>query len=63
MALLQVSLINNAAGTAKLYTAADTIRFDCLIQQHSWNNCVRVFAVIAELKRRAVNLRQSATVS
>ena len=39
--------INNAAGTAKLYTAADTI--DLSANTATFDGKVRVFAVIAEL--------------
>ena len=39
--------INNAAGTAKLYTAADTI--DLIANTATFDGKVRVFAVIAEL--------------
>ena len=39
--------INNAAGTAKLYTAADTI--DMIVNSATFDGKVRVFAVIAEL--------------
>ena len=39
--------INNAAGTAKLYTAADTI--DMIVNSATFDGKARVFAVIAEL--------------
>ena len=39
--------INNAAGTAKLYTAADTI--DLIANTATFDGKVRVFAVIAEM--------------
>ena len=39
--------INNAAGTAKLYTAADTI--DLSANSATFDGKVRVFAVIAEM--------------
>ncbi len=39
--------INNAAGTAKLYTSADTI--DLIANTATFDGKVRVFAVIAEL--------------
>ena len=39
--------INNAAGTAKLYTAADTI--DLIANSATFDGKARVFAVIAEL--------------
>jgi hypothetical protein len=39
--------INNAAGTAKLYTVADTI--DLIANTAAFDGKVRVFAVIAEL--------------
>ena len=39
--------INNAAGTAKLYTAADTI--DLSVNSATFDGKVRVFAVIAEM--------------
>jgi hypothetical protein len=39
--------INNAAGTAKLYTAADTI--DMIVNSATFDGKVRVFAVIAEM--------------
>ena len=39
--------INNAAGTAKLYTAADTI--DLSTHSAAFDGKVRVFAVIAEM--------------
>ena len=39
--------INNAAGTAKLYTAADTI--DLIANAATFDGKVRVFAVIAEM--------------
>ena len=39
--------INNAAGTAKLYTVADTI--DLIANTATFDGKVRVFAVIAEL--------------
>jgi|TARA_A100001391_G_scaffold199233_1_gene181896 hypothetical protein len=39
--------INNAAGTAKLYTSADTI--DMIVNSATFDGKARVFAVIAEL--------------
>ena len=39
--------INNAAGTAKLYTAADTI--DMIVNSATFDGKCRVFAVIAEM--------------
>ena len=39
--------INNAAGTAKLYTAADTI--DLIANTATFDGKVRVFAVVAEM--------------
>ena len=39
--------INNAVGTAKLYTAADTI--DMIVNSATFDGKARVFAVIAEL--------------
>ena len=39
--------INNAAGTAKLYTSADTI--DMIVNSATFDGKVRVFAVIAEM--------------
>ena len=39
--------INNAAGTAKLYTSADTI--DMIVNSATFDGKCRVFAVIAEL--------------
>ena len=39
--------INNAAGTAKLYTDADTI--DMIVNSATFDGKARVFAVIAEL--------------
>ena len=39
--------INNAAGTAKLYTSADTI--DMIVNSATFDGKCRVFAVIAEM--------------